>query len=260
MNNSPFLKEVVITLDKNALEVITQRLRIMRLPEMANQIMMMWESGELNTISTIDLLERMTSEEMMSRTNNKIKRILKAANMSQPFSNLADFEITPERKINEAVLKQISDDEYIIKKRNVIILGSCGTGKSYLANALIANACEHLHTALYCRMFEIFMDMNEARNFGDGNIKNVMNKYTKPEVLVIDDFMLDEITNTESMDLFKILEYRNANTSTIIVSQLEPKEWHSRMKNGVLADAVLDRITGGAYKITISGDSHRQKK
>lgn len=247
-------------MDKNALEVITKRLRIMRLPEMTNQIMMMWESGELNTISTIDLLERMTSEEMMSRTNNKIKRILKAANMSQPFSNLADFEITPERKINEAVLKQICDDEYIIKKRNVIILGSCGTGKSYLANALIANACEHLHTALYCRMFEIFMDMNEARNFGDGNIKNVMNKYTKPEVLVIDDFMLDEITNTESMDLFKILEYRNANTSTIIVSQLEPKEWHSRMKNSVLADAVLDRITGGAYKITISGDSHRQKK
>ena len=99
MNNSPFLKEVVITLDKNALEVITRRLRIMKLPEMANQIMMMWESGELNTISTIDLLERITSEEMMSRTNNKIKRILKAANMSQPFSNLADFEITPERKI-----------------------------------------------------------------------------------------------------------------------------------------------------------------
>ena len=94
MNNSPFLKEVVITLDKNALEVITRRLRIMKLPEMANQIMMMWESGELNTISTIDLLERITSEEMMSRTNNKIKRILKAANMSQPFSNLADFEIT----------------------------------------------------------------------------------------------------------------------------------------------------------------------
>lgn len=245
-------------MDNTMITDILTRLREMRLPEMANQLMMMQESGELYALSVLDVLDRLTSEEKMSRRNNTIQRYLKAAHLSQPYAKLNSFEKNASRITNRSVFKQICDDSYIAKKRNIIILGACGTGKSYLANALVSEACSHLHTALYCRMFELISDTNNERLI-TGETSKSIKKYIRPDVLVIDDFMNTTLTEKESLDLFKILEYRYSNASTIIASQLDPKEWHSKIKNPLLADSVLDRVKGGAYTLILSGDSYRQK-
>lgn len=246
-------------MDEKIIQNILNRLREMRLPEMANQIVMMQESGELSSLSTEEILDRITSEELMSRKNNTIQRYLKAAKLSQPGASLNELDHDPKRKLNEAVLKQITDGDYIEKKRNILLLGACGTGKSYLANALATEACNRLHPALYCRMFELIDDIDRERLESGQTIKTVR-KYAKPDVIVIDDFMNASLNERESLDLFKILEYRINRSSTIICSQLEPKEWYEKIPNPILSDSLLDRITGGAYKLILSGDSYRQKK
>lgn len=171
--------------------------------------------------------------------------------MSQPGASLNELRVTAERRINESVLKQLSGDDYILRRRNVIILGACGTGKSFLANALVSSACSHLHTALYCRMFELLGDTNNERLLS-GETTKTIRKYVKPEVLVIDDFMNTSLNEKESLDLFKILEYRNLNSTTIIASQLEPKEWYYKIANPILADSLLDIVTEGALKLILS--------
>ena len=150
-------------MDKATLEIVLERLREMRLPEMANQMILLYESGELNTISAENLILQLTAEELLSRKNNTVERYRKNAHLSQPRAELCDIEYRPERKINEAVVKQISDDQYILRHRNIVILGACGTGKSYIANALASNACRLFHTSLYCRMFEILQETNNER-------------------------------------------------------------------------------------------------
>ena len=247
---------MVITLDNKAFEDILARLREMRLPEMANQLIMMKESGELYTMSALEVLDRLTGEEKMSRRNNTIQRYLKASKMSQPYATLNGFK--KDAITNKSVFAQLCDDTYITRKRNIIVLGACGTGKSYLVNAFVADACSHLHTALYCRMFELLTDTNNER-LTAGETSRTIRKYTRPEVLVIDDFMNVTLTEKESLDLFKILEYRYSNASTIIASQFEPREWHNKMQNPILADSILDRVTGGAYTLVLTGDSLRQK-
>ena len=251
-----YLREAVITLDKATLETVLGRLREMRLPEMANQMILLNETGELNTISAEELIMRLTSEELLSRKNNTVERYRKNAKLSQPGAELRNIDYRPERKINEAVIQQISDDQYILKNRNIVILGACGTGKSFIANALASNACRLFHTALYCRMFEILQTTNSERLLSGDTVKSI-NKYVKPDVLVIDDFMNQKLTERECIDLFKILEYREGHGSTIVASQLEPKEWHRNLGGNILADSILDRVTAKAYKLTLAGDSCR---
>ena len=77
---------------------------------------------------------------------------------------------------------------------------------------------------------------------------------------IMDDFLNQKLSDKECIDLFKIMEYRCGTSSTIITSQLEPKEWHKNLGGGILADSILDRITASAYKLILSGDSLRQKQ
>ena len=245
-------------MNKKTLEEILSRLREMRLPEMANQLILMNETGELNTISAEDLILRLTQEELLSRKNNTVERYRKYARLSQPAAQLCDIDYRPERKINEAVIKQISDDQYILKHRNIIILGACGTGKSFIANALASNACRMYHTAYYCRMFEL-LEMTNSDRMINGETSKSIKKLIKPELLIIDDFMNQKLTERECIDLFKILEYREGCRSTIVASQLEPKEWHKNLGGNILADSILDRVTANSYKLTLSGDSLRKK-
>lgn len=131
-------------------------------------------------------------------------------------------------------------------------------GTIIVGQLLGANACDHLHTALYTRMFELLGTCASERLITGDSTKSVM-KFSKPEVLVIDDFANTSLSETEAIDLFKIMGYRYGNRSTIIASQLEPKEWHKRIPNGILADSILDRIISNSYKLILSGDSRRPK-
>ena len=86
-------------MNKKNLEEIIRRLREMRLPEMANQLILMNETGELHTISAEALIQRLTQEELLSRKNNTVERYRKMAKLSQPAAELSDIEYKPERKI-----------------------------------------------------------------------------------------------------------------------------------------------------------------
>lgn len=242
----------------NRIEEIVTRLREMRMPVMANVLMISLENGESITEETVDYLEKMTQEELMSRKNNTIKRLKKKANLSQLNARIEEVDYSPERGIKKELIEQLSTNQYIQNHRNVVILGACGTGKSYLSNALGNNACDHSYSVLYTRMFEILADTNTSMIYEENALKGLMNTYVKPDLLIIDDFLISSISTKEAETIFKILEYRSINKSTIINSQLEPEEWHKSLGGSILADSILDRILPKAYKIVLNGDSLRK--
>lgn len=239
----------------NRLKEIVERLREMRLPAMADELLSLLSNNEIFNISTIDLLDRLSSAELSSRKNNTINRLIKKAHLSQSKARLEDIHYLPERNINKNVIEQLSSNDYIINHNNVIILGACGTGKSYISNALGVNACNASYSVMYTRMFEIIDDINNYEH--DSLI--LIKKYSKPDVLIVDDFLLYPIKSKDSEILFKILEYRYNTKSTIISSQQEIEDWHKCLGSNLLADSILDRIVPRSYKIILSGDSLRNK-
>lgn len=246
-------------MNKEQLENIIRIMREMRLPAMADELVLLIESNEIATLQIEEILERITESEQFSRKNHTITKLKKKGKLSQANANLNDIEYKPERKLNKKVLEQLSSNDYIVKHRNVVVLGACGTGKSYICNALGNHACESGYSVLYCRLFEYVSEANlEKLSYGEA-IRTI-NKYTKPEVLIIDDFLIHEINEQEAALLFKVLEYRYGNKTTIISSQLEPKEWHKHLGGYILADSILDRILPNSYRLILSGNSLRQEQ
>ena len=153
-------------------------------------------------------------------------------------------------------MDQLRTGDYIKNHRNVILLGACGTGKSYISNALGNHACENSYSTYYTRIFEFLDDCHQEYLLSQ-SIRRTINKYSKFDVLIIDDFLVGNVQDREAQYIFQLLEYRYGNKSSIICSQLEPSEWHLRLGGSILADSILDRIIPNSYELILHGESNR---
>ena len=141
--------------------------------------------------------------------------------------------------------------EYITEYRNIFIIGATGSGKTYLACALGMEACKQFYTVKYVRLPDLLLDLEAARE--NGNFKQVLKKYTNPTVLILDEWLLLRLTESEARNLFELIHKRRKKTSTIFCSQFREEEWYQQICGGesTLADAIMDRISYDSYKIII---------
>lgn len=238
------------------IEEIIRRFREMRLPVMAETFLNIVEEGKQSELNTVEILDLLTSEEYTSRRNNTINRLKRNAKLSQNNAHLEEIDYSPDRQLNKSVIDQLQTNDYIRYHRNVILLGACGTGKSFIANALGNHACENSYTTFYSRLFEFLDDCHQEYLMTE-SIKKTINKYAKYDVLIIDDFLISAVQEVEAQRIFQLLEYRYGKKSTIVCSQLEPTEWHVNLGGGILADSILDRIIPSAYELILFGESNR---
>lgn len=243
-------------MNKTDIMALIKRFRDMRLPVMADELLNMIETNQYQELDALEVLERLTSEEFYSRRNNTINRLKKQAKLSQSNAHLEEVIYTPERQLNKQVMSQLKTYDYIKTHRNVILLGACGTGKSFIANALGNHACEGSYSTTYCRMYE-FLDDCHQEFLLTQSIRRIIQKYSKVDVLIVDDFLVSSIQEKEAQYLFQLLEYRYGRKSTIICSQLEPSEWHRILGGSILADSILDRIIPNSYELVLHGESNR---
>ncbi len=235
---------------------VSEKLKDLRLPAMAEELQAMSGSKDLSSLSVLDIIERLADAEMDSRINHAIEKRIKQARLTDSNARLELIDYKPERRINKALIDQLSTNEYISSGRNVLILGATGCGKSFISNALAIRACEK-HRVRFTRLSELLSDLSLARIEGD--IRKQYRFYNRLDLLVIDDFLLTETTVGEQKDLMEIFEYRGRGKSTILCSQLSPEEWHAKLGGGHVADAILDRITNNSYTIELHGESLRKK-
>ena len=140
----------------------------------------------------------------------------------------------------------------------MIITGSTGSGKSYLACALAEKACRTGKSAYYVRAPRLLQDLAVAR--GDGSYGRLLARLAKADLLAIDDWLLSPLKDSERRDLLEVIEERYQRAATLIASQLPVKDWHEAIGEPTLADAICDRLIHGAHRIELTGPSMRDKK
>ncbi len=169
-----------------------------------------------------------------------------------------DYHIGRGRGLDKAMLRDLATGRWIESKLNVILVGRTGVGKSYLAAALTHAACRQGRRALYARVPRIVHDLAIAR--ADGTYTTLLARLARIDVLVLDDFLLAPMKDSELRDLLEILEDRYDRTSTVINSQVPTKRWHELLADPTLADAICDRLVHNAHLIALQGPSMREKK
>jgi DNA replication protein DnaC len=137
-----------------------------------------------------------------------------------------------------------------------LISGSTGTGKTYLACALAQQACRSGFRACYRRAPRLFDELRLAR--ADGSYPKLLGRFARIDVLVVDDFAIAPLSDSERRDLLEILEDRHETRATIITSQLDPKYWYEYLADPTTADAICDRVLHTAHRIALKGPSRRK--
>lgn len=189
--------------------------------------------------------------EYSNRKNNRLKRLIRQAEFEQPDASIAAIDYHSGRKLNKALINRLATCEYITEYRNIFITGATGSGKTYMACAFGMEACKRYYSVRYVRLPDLLLDLQTARD--NGTFATVLKKYTKPIVLIIDEWLLLKLTEAEARNLFELIHKRRKKSSTIFCSQFRESEWYQQICDGesTLADAIMDRISYDSYKIDI---------
>ncbi len=133
--------------------------------------------------------------------------------------------------------------------------GPTGAGKTYVACALGNKACQQYRKVLYLPAGELFDRITIAERTGDK--KRCLDHLVNVELLIIDDWFLTPPTRPQVQQLHTLIDRRHKTASTIYCSQLPPGQWHDRMEEKILADAIVDRITTNAHATVLDCDDSR---
>jgi DNA replication protein DnaC len=114
-------------------------------------------------------------------------------------------------------------------------------------------ACKQFYSVKYIRLPDLLTDMPIAR--GEGSIKKLLQQYLKVNLLILDEWMLVALKESEARDLLEIIHYRHKKASTIFCSKFAPDGWHTKIGEATLADAILDRIVHDSYTIEIHDEN-----
>jgi DNA replication protein DnaC len=166
------------------------------------------------------------------------------------------IDYKPDRRIDKAQIQSLSQLNFIESKQNVIITGKTGTGKSYLAQALANRAIYDGIRVYYVRTPTLLEEIRVSRI--DGTYTNLLKKYSRFKLLILDDFGVSPMVDDDATNLFEIIEDRTNINSTIITSQLPVSEWYNYLNNNTIADAILDRIVYSSHRIELEGESMRK--
>jgi DNA replication protein DnaC len=233
------------------------QLRHLRLSGMAAAFAEQLEQPDLQALSFEERFALLLDREVTQRENRRLNRLLQLARFRQP-ACVEDIDYKHRRGLERTLMASLISGDWIRARHNLHLTGPTGTGKSWLACALGHQACRQGLSVRYERVARLLDSLRIAR--GDGSLVRRLTQIAKTDLLILDDFALKPMAQSERHDLLEIIEDRHACRSTLVTSQLPIARWHAYLAEPTVADALLDRLLHNAFKIELKGESLRKNK
>ena len=239
-------------LNNQTLETLNE----LKLAGMAAAYRQQLEQPAMHELSFDERFAMLVSMEATERENRKQTRLLRLAKLRQPGACVEDIDFRHPRGLERSRTAALSTCDFVRARQNLHITGPTGTGKSWLACAFGNSACRQGLSVRYERVPRLLESLHIAR--GDGSLGKKLQALAKVELLVLDDFGLKPLVQSEKHDLLEIIEDRHGLRSTLLTSQLPIKSWHEYLNDPTVADALLDRLLNNAHRLELRGESLRK--
>ena len=236
---------------------IESQLSRLRLHGMSRTWQALLETRRQHELSLSEGLELLLQAEEQERTNNRFERLRKNAKFRYQ-SSIEELTMDASRGMDKALISALATGEYLSKGESVLITGSTGCGKSFLASALGHQACAQGYKVAYYNMQKLLLKTKISRI--EGTIVQLFENISKTDLLILDDFGLTHLEKQQQLDLMEMIEDRHGKSSTMIASQLPVASWYDVIGEETIADAILDRLVHTSYRIEFKGESLRKKR
>ncbi|HET6262292.1 MAG TPA: IS21-like element helper ATPase IstB, partial [Chloroflexia bacterium] len=172
--------------------------------------------------SYVEFLERLLEDEVERRAQKQLALRLRRSTVNSS-KTLEGFDFNFNASLNRQQLLALASCDYIRQKRNLLICGPTGVGKSHLAQALAHEACRQGYDVLFSDTAKMLGHINGGR--ADGTLEKRLNMYLRPELLVLDDFGLRPLRAPGPEDLYDVINERYELGSILLTSNRAPGEW-----------------------------------
>ena len=206
--------------------------------------------------SYFDFLSRLMEDEVERREQKQLGLRIRRATLN-PSKTLEGFDFNFNPGLNRQQVLDLATCTYIHHKRNLLICGPTGVGKSHLGQALGQEAARQGFDVLFTSVQKMLQHLNGGR--ADGSWERRMLSYLRPDLLILDDFGLKSIQPPGPEDLYDVINERYEHGSILLTSNRAPNEWADLFQDPLLASAGLDRLLDRAEVVIIRGPSYRSK-
>lgn len=239
--------------------IICDRLKRMKLSTMADTLDAVFKDPLTPNRDFVEIISDLVNAEWDARRNKKFRKLLSKSGIKYPDAAFDDKLYLPERNINQETVMMLMSCDWIKLAKKVIITGKTGTGKSYLASAFGICAMHKDYKVLYESTNTLLKKLDKA-NANSVEFIDYTNELMSYDLLIIDDYGLMELDMTKCQLFFSLLETRENKKATLITSQIPVKNWYGMFADSTYADACMDRIAKGSYRILLDGPSLRPER
>lgn len=233
-----------------------RKLRELNLGEVITILELQQSDMDCVTWSFDERFQRIVDYLYQEKYNSKIQRLIKLSKFRLPKAEVNGIYYNG-RGIDQNAIQALSTGQFILSNTNVIFQGFTGSGKTFLACAIGKQACKQQIRTRYVRLPDLLVEHDEAMLVAKGGPK-LLKKYSNYGLLIIDEWLLEDLSEDEQHFLFELIERRHDCTSTIFCTQYRKEDWHSRLGGGIHADAIMDRIVHNAVWIETGGMNMRE--
>lgn len=215
------------------------------------------ETGKTSDYTLDQFVSMLTDAEWDDKNNRKIARLIKNARFHYKAA-IENIVYDETRNIDRNLILRLAECDFIEKTENILITGSTGVGKSYLATALGYQACINGYRVMYYNTTKLFSKLKMAK--ADGSYLKELAKIERHHLVILDDFGLQPLDSQNRIALLEIIEDRHNKGTLMVTSQIPVKSWYEIIGEKTIADAILDRLIHQSHRIELSGESMRKKR
>ena len=234
---------------------IYDQLLELRLPAFRLALREQEENPKYTELAFEERLALLVDHECTQRRENRIRRCIHSAGFPMQAA-FEELDFSPGRGLERRNVLELAQCTWITSHHNLILLGPTGSGKSFVASAFGTAAARAGFTVRYLRTSRLLHALTLSHQ--DGSFANLLRSLARASLLILDDWMRDAITVPNAQDLLEVLDDRFGHSSTLLASQVPVADWHLRIPDPTLADAILDRIVHNAQRLELKGESQRK--
>lgn len=235
---------------------IIEKMKTMKFYGMLRAFRTSLESGQSAKLTSDEMVAHLIDEEWDDRYNRKIARIMATAKFRYKAS-IEQMYFESDRGMDKNLIMRLAECTFINRKENILITGSTGIGKSYLASALGQQACTLGYRVMYLNSSKLFSMLKMAK--ADNSYITEMAKMERQQLIIIDDFGIQPLDAQSRAMFMEIIEDRHGKGSTLITSQVPVIKWHEVIGEQTIADAIMDRLIHNAHRLELKGESLRKR-